>query len=48
MNATSPDCARDVTPISAISKIIIGNMWNFRLLINNSKISFTVLNLYIK
>ena len=48
MNATSPDCARDVTPISVISKITIGNMWNFRLLINNSKISFTVLNLYIE
>jgi len=47
MNATRPDCARVVTPISAISKIIIGNMWNFLLLIKSSKISFIVLNLFI-
>jgi len=26
MNATKPDCARAVTPINAISKIIIGNI----------------------
>ena len=31
INATSPDWARAVTPISAISKMIIGNMWNFLL-----------------
>ena len=44
MNATSPDCARAVTPISAISKITIGNMWNFLLWISNSKISLIVDN----
>jgi len=42
MNATSPDCARAVTPMSIINKIIIGNMYNFLLLINNSKISLIV------
>jgi len=26
MNATRPDCARAVTPINAISKIMIGNI----------------------
>jgi len=26
MNATRPDCARAVTPISAISKTMIGNI----------------------
>jgi hypothetical protein len=45
MNATSPDCARAVTPINAISKIMIGNMWNFLLLTSNSKISLIVDNL---
>jgi len=45
MNATSPDCARAVIPIRAINKIIIGNMWNFLLLTNNSKISLIVDNL---
>jgi|Marorgknorr_s2lv_1036017.scaffolds.fasta_scaffold143836_1 hypothetical protein len=44
MNATSPDWASAVTPISAISKMIIGNMWNFLLWINNSKISLIVDN----
>lgn len=47
MNATSPDCARAVTPINAINKMMIGNMWNFLLWINNSKISLTVDNLNI-
>ncbi len=45
MNATRPLCASAVTPISAINKIIIGNMWNFLLWINNAKISLIVENL---
>jgi len=44
MKATKPDCARAVTPINAINKIIIGNMWNFRLWTNNSKTSLIVDN----
>ncbi len=47
MNATSPDCARAVTPIKAINRIMIGNMWNFLLFMNNSKISLTVESLNI-
>ena len=39
MKATKPDWDKPVTPIRAINKIIIGNIWNFLLLINNSKIS---------
>jgi len=45
MNATSPLCANAVTPMSAINKIIIGNIWNFLLLTYNSKISLIVENL---
>ena len=30
MNAARPDCARVVTPIRAINKIIIGNMCNLQ------------------
>ena len=44
MKATKPDWAKAVTPIRAINKIIIGNIWNFLLLINNSKISLIVDN----
>jgi hypothetical protein len=47
MKATRPDCARVVTPIKAKSKIMIGNIWNFLLLTNSSKISLTVDNLDI-
>lgn len=47
MNATSPDCASEVTPINAINRIMIGNMWNFLLCMNNSKISLTVESLNI-
>ena len=42
MKATKPDWAKAVTPIKAINKIIIGNIWNFLLSINNSKTSLTV------
>ena len=45
MNATSPVCANVVTPINAISNMIIGNMWNFRLFIKSSNISLIVPNL---
>ena len=45
MNATRPLCANAVIPISAINKMIIGNMWNFRLWVNNAKISLIVENL---
>ena len=45
MNATRPLCANVVTPINAINKMIIGNMWNFLLWINNAKISLIVENL---
>ena len=44
MKATNPLCAKAVTPIKAIKSIIIGNMWNFLLLTNNSKISFIMPN----
>ena len=47
MNDTSPDCASAVTPINAINRIMIGNMWNFLLCMNNSKISLIVENLDI-
>ena len=47
MKATSPDWAKAVTPIRAINKIIIGNIWNFLRLTNNSKISLIVDNLDI-
>ena len=42
MNATRPVCASAVTPINAINKIMIGNMWNFLLWIKNAKISLIV------
>ena len=48
MNAIKPDCARAVTPINDIIKSKIGNMWNFRLIQKNSKISIIVENLDIK
>ncbi len=44
MNATSPDCANAVTPIKAINKTSMGNIWNFLLFTYNSKISLIVLN----
>ena len=44
MNATRPLCASAVMPINAINKIMIGNMWNFLLLINNAKISLIIEN----
>ena len=47
MNATRPDYARAVTPINTINKTSIGNMWNFLLFTNNSKISLIVDNLNI-
>ena len=48
MNATRPLCASVVTPINAINKIMIGNMWNFLLWINKAKISLSVLSLFIQ
>ena len=45
MNATRPLCASAVTPINAINKTIIGNMWIFLLWIKNANTSLIVENL---
>jgi len=47
MNATKPDCASAVTPINAIKRNKIGNIWNLRLAEYNSKIALSVFILNI-